>query len=144
MHSPELLILDEPSIGLDPIIQRELRQIIHEHAESGNTVVLSSHVLSDLESSCSRIALINRGKLIRVGSLSELRDEQILQLKITFTNELAELGAVDIDAENKTVWLQTRGKIDSLFKFLNNYSIDSLEIRQPSLEEEFFHEVQDK
>jgi len=64
MHNPELLILDEPTIGLDPVIQRELRTMVQEVVQEGKTVLLSSHVLSDVESVCSRIGLLLAGELL--------------------------------------------------------------------------------
>src|SRR5579872_1236425 len=72
MHEPELLILDEPTLGLDPLMQREFRTLVRESAAAGTTVFLSSHNLSEVEQACDRVAVITRGRLVQVGSLGEL------------------------------------------------------------------------
>lgn len=81
MHRPELLVLDEPTLGLDPLIQREFRALVAESAAHGSTVLLSSHVLSEVELICDRIALIQAGKLLRVGSMEELRSVRIHRIE---------------------------------------------------------------
>ena len=77
MHAPELLILDEPTLGLDPLMQREVRDLVADSVAAGATCLLSSHVLAEVELACDRIGLIRDGRLLRVGSLTELRDVRV-------------------------------------------------------------------
>jgi ABC-2 type transport system ATP-binding protein len=77
MHDPDLLLLDEPTLGLDPLMQREVRGMLAEAAVGGATVLLSSHVLSEVELVCGQIGLIRDGHLLRVGSLEELRSTRV-------------------------------------------------------------------
>ena len=88
MHEPELLILDEPTLGLDPLVQREFRHLLREAVAGGATVFLSSHVLSEVELVCDRIALIRDGRLLKVGSLNELRALRIHQVDAVFNGTL--------------------------------------------------------
>lgn len=73
MHAPEVLILDEPTLGLDPLMQREFWRMVDEAVACGATVLLSSHVLTEVELGCDRIGLIREGRLVKIGSLAELR-----------------------------------------------------------------------
>jgi ABC-type multidrug transport system ATPase subunit len=96
MHRPEVLILDEPTLGLDPLIQREFRHLIQEAVAGGATVLLSSHVLSEVELICDRIGFIRDGRLARVGSLNELRTMRIHRVEAVFNGRVsaADLGRI--------------------------------------------------
>jgi ABC-2 type transport system ATP-binding protein len=74
IHNPELLLLDEPTSGLDPIGTKEVRDIILEEKKKGKTIFLNSHLLSEIERTCDRVAILNRGKLVKIGSLGELSE----------------------------------------------------------------------
>lgn len=147
MHKPRLLILDEPTLGLDPIIQRELRSILQNFSSNGNTILLSSHVLSEVESICTRIGLINKGRIVRVGTLKELRREQVHKFTITIegevpgSNVLVSLGANSIEIQDNIVKFDFKGSIDAVLKYLTKYNIIELDSRELSLEEVFFSEV---
>ena len=148
MHKPKLLILDEPTLGLDPIIQRELRNMIQEFKVGGNTVILSSHVLSEVESICTRIALIHEGSVIKEGSLEDLRSERIHKISAIFANEipakpeLEAAGASSIEFENRTVRFDMKGSISKALEVLAKHEVLELDSRELSLEEVFFSEVQ--
>jgi ABC-2 type transport system ATP-binding protein len=88
MHRPELLILDEPTLGLDPLIQREFRALVGESIAAGGTVFLSSHMLSEVEQICDRIALIRAGRLHRVGSMNDLRALRVHRVEGAFGGRL--------------------------------------------------------
>ncbi len=81
MHEPELLILDEPTLGLDPLMQREVRGLIEEAVQGGATCMISSHVLAEIELVCNRIGLIREGHLVRVGTLEELRSLRVHRIE---------------------------------------------------------------
>src|SRR5207248_3319221 len=84
MHRPRLLILDEPTNGLDPINQQVFDDLVRDAREEGRTVLLSSHVLSEVEKTCSRVGIIREGRLVKVGGLAELKDIKRYEITIAF------------------------------------------------------------
>jgi len=147
MHDPKLLILDEPTLGLDPIIQREVRNIISEFTAAGKTVILSSHIMSEVESICNRIGLINRGRILRVGTLAELRSERMHKMTIVIKgakpneSELRSSGAVDIVFDGDSITFRMQGYVNPIISLLNKFEVEELDSRELSLEEVFFSEV---
>ena len=147
MHEPKILILDEPTLGLDPLIQRELQKMIQEYIHQGNTVILSSHVLTEVESICDRIALINQGRIVRVGTLDELRSTRIHKVSAQFRGQIPsqtelELNhAENIQVEGSLLNFQIRGSFDPVMKVLSHYEVIEFDSRELSLEEVFFSEV---
>jgi ABC-2 type transport system ATP-binding protein len=147
MHNPELLILDEPTIGLDPVIQRELRTMVQEVVQEGKTVLLSSHVLSDVESVCSRIGLIIGGRIVREGTLAELRSERIHKITASFvgkkptTTQLISSGATEVVITKDSVYFESNGSINEILQLLSHFQVSELDSRELSLEEVFFSEV---
>ncbi len=147
MHNPELLILDEPTIGLDPVIQRELRTMVQEVVQEGKTVLLSSHVLSDVESVCSRIGLIIGGRIVREGTLAELRSERIHKITASFigkkptSNQLITSGATEVVVTKDSVYFESNGSINEILQLLSHFQVSELDSRELSLEEVFFSEV---
>ena len=146
MHKPKLLVLDEPTLGLDPIIQREFMQLISDARNDGAAVVLSSHVLADVEKICDRIGLIINGNLVKVGTLSELRESKVHDLEIVFSNHfdksrLSKLENIQsIDQEGQTIRARVIGPISPILRILNEEEILELDSRELSLEEVFFSE----
>ncbi len=147
MHNPELLILDEPTIGLDPVIQRELRTMVQEVIQEGKTVLLSSHVLSDVESVCSRIGLIIGGRIVREGTLAELRSERIHKITASFigkkptSTQLITSGATEVVVTKDSVYFESNGSINEILQLLSHFQVSELDSRELSLEEVFFSEV---
>src|SRR5881227_3036553 len=86
MHRPRLLILDEPTNGLDPINQQEFHRMVIEARDAGQTVFLSSHILSEVEQTCNRVGIIREGQLVRIGGITELKDMKRHEVMITFAN----------------------------------------------------------
>ena len=86
MHRPRLLILDEPTNGLDPLNQQEFDRMVKEVRADGRTVFLSSHILTEVEQTCSRVAIIREGRLVRVGGVAELKDIKRHEVTITFAD----------------------------------------------------------
>jgi ABC-2 type transport system ATP-binding protein len=148
MHSPDLVILDEPTLGLDPIVQREVKLIIKELIALGKTIVLSSHIMSEVETVCNRIGFINHGKVLREGTLSELRQTRVHKVTVLFNSEiptadeLRNSGAESIEVYGKSINLQMRGSVDRVMKLLSKYTIEEFDSRELSLEEVFFSEVE--
>jgi ABC-2 type transport system ATP-binding protein len=146
MHKPQLLVLDEPTLGLDPIIQREFMQLISDARDKGAAIVLSSHVLADVEKICDRIGLIFNGNLVKVGTLSELRESKVHDIEIVFSNnfdtsKLTDLANVQrVDQDGRTVRARIMGPISPILRILNQEEILELDSRELSLEEVFFSE----
>ena len=147
MHQPKLLILDEPTLGLDPIVQREFRNIIKEYVASGNTVILSSHIMSEVETVCNRIGLINQGRVLKEGTMAELRSTLIHKVSVLFEGSLPEVaeleraGAEAIEIEQNSLRFQIKGSVDLAVKALSRYNILEFDSRELSLEEVFYSEV---
>ena len=143
MHAPELLILDEPTLGLDPLMQREFRGLVAEAAAGGATVLLSSHVLAEVEKCCDRIGFIREGRLLRVGSLQELRATRVHRVEalVSDSRDLAELqrlpGVSDAAVEGARVTCTVRGSIHPLLAWLAAGEVVELDSRELSLEEVF-------
>jgi ABC-2 type transport system ATP-binding protein len=94
MGRPDLLILDEPSSGLDPLNEHEIRRCILEAKERGQTVLLSSHQLSEVEAVCDRVAILHAGRLVEHGTLAELRGLDAVCVDVTFAGEAPDLTTV--------------------------------------------------
>lgn len=146
MHAPRLLILDEPTLGLDPLMQREVREMIAEAVSAGGTCLLSSHVLAEVELACDRIGLIRDGHLERLGSLVELRQvrahrvEAILPIPPSAA-ALAELRALprvdEVGGEGTTLTCSVHGSVTELLTWLAAQGATELDSRELSLEEVF-------
>jgi ABC-type multidrug transport system ATPase subunit len=147
MHQPDLVILDEPTLGLDPLIQREFRHLIQETAAGGATVFLSSHVLSEVEAVCDRIGLIRGGRLERVGSLNELRAMRIHRVEARFTGRLSATdvaglpGVSEPHIEDHLLTCAVHGDISPLLNTLSGADVVELDSHEMSLEEVFLGEL---
>lgn len=152
MHRPELVILDEPTLGLDPLIQAEFRDLVRQTVHDGGTVFLSTHVLSDVELICDRIGLIHGGRLHRVGSLNELRDLRVHRIEAVFTGHLtaadlaglpgvSEVRVDDAGADAGHVRCAVHGSVKPLLDQLAAADVVELDSQELSLEEVFLGEV---
>jgi ABC-2 type transport system ATP-binding protein len=141
MCRPDLLILDEPTSGLDPLMEQAFRQCVHEAKERGQTVFLSSHILSEVEALCDRVAILRAGRLVETGTLSEMRHLAAVSIDATFDGPVPDLsgvpGAGSIRADGRAVHLEVKGAIKPLLKVLADSDVSELLIREPSLEELF-------
>ena len=148
MHSPDVLILDEPTLGLDPLVQREFWRLIGEASGRGATVLLSSHVLAEVESGCHRMGLVRSGRLIRAGSLDELRDVRSHRLQVLLGEPIdrAELASVpglsELSVDGSRVECTVRGPVSPLLDRLLPRSVVELDSRELSLEEVFLREFE--
>jgi ABC-2 type transport system ATP-binding protein len=146
MHRPDLLILDEPTLGLDPLVQQEFRTMLVEAVAGGATVVLSSHVLSEIETVCDRIALIRSGRLRRLGSLLELRTVRAHRVEavVDRPGEAADLarvpGVTEARVDGTLVTCEVHGPVGPLLTWLMACGVVELDSRELSLEEVFLSE----
>lgn len=139
-HMPKLLILDEPTSGLVPLMQKEFFTILRERNESGVTVFLSSHILSEIQHYCSRAAIIRDGKLIacdRVENLSKTNAKRISVRGDFSPKEIA--GVRDIQATDGSVSFLYSGNINKLISHFAKTNLLDLTVTEPDLEEIFMH-----
>jgi ABC-2 type transport system ATP-binding protein len=145
MHRPRLLILDEPTNGLDPLNQQEFARIVREVRDEGRTVFLSSHILSEVEHMCSRVAIIREGQIVRVGDINQLTDIKRHEITITFATPVPAdgfrslEGVTQVEAlpDGRTLRLTVQGAADPVIKTAARYPVVTLTSHEPSLEEIF-------
>ncbi|HEY1387002.1 MAG TPA: ABC transporter ATP-binding protein [Ktedonobacterales bacterium] len=145
MHRPRLLILDEPTNGLDPLNQQEFDRMVNEVREDGRTVFLSSHILTEVEQTCTRVAIIREGRLVRVGGVAELKGLKRHEVTITFAGatpaeafkSLEGVEQAEALPDGHTLRLTVSGGLDNVIKAAAQYQIVTLTSQEPSLEEIF-------
>src|SRR3989440_4309810 len=145
MHRPRVLILDEPTSGLDPLNQQGFDGMVKEAREEGHTVFLSSHVLSEVEKTCTRVGIIREGHLVRIGDVAELKDIKRYESTISFAHPIpvdafTKLdGVTDVETlrDGSAVRLAMQGAADAVIKAAAQYPVVSLTSYEPSLEDVF-------
>jgi ABC-2 type transport system ATP-binding protein len=141
MTRPDLLILDEPTSGLDPLMEQAFRHSVHEAKERGQSIFLSSHILSEVEALCDRVGILRAGKLVDMGTLAEMRHLSSLSVTATFDGSVPDLtrvpGVSSVSVEGHVVSCQVHGAVEPLLKVLANSGVHELLSREPSLEEIF-------
>lgn len=139
-HKPRLCVLDEPTGGLDPLMQREFFTILKERNAEGATIFLSSHILSEIQRNCTRAAIVREGKLIACDSVEALSKTSAKRIHIEGNADITALKNVrDIQkTDNGTSFLYS-GDINEFLQYISKYSIDDLSISEPDLEEIFMH-----
>ena len=150
MTRAELLLLDEPTNGLDPLAEQTFRRCIVDAAGSGQTVFLSSHILSEVEALCHRIGILRRGVLVEMGTLQEMRHLSALSVGATFDGAgavpdvRAIPGVSAVEVSGSTLRCQMRGAPGPLLRVLADAGVRQLVSREPSLEELFlgFYDTQ--
>ncbi len=145
MHKPELLVLDEPTSGLDPLLQQEFLALVREASDRGQTVILSSHVLSEIEQVADRVGILQDGKLIRLGSVAELRASRQRRVRATLSaapdiaafEAVGKVSQLRLDAGTDETYLSLlhEGDIDPLVKLLAQHQVRDLLIEEPVLED---------
>ena len=141
MTRADLLLLDEPTSGLDPLMERAFRESILDARERGQTVFLSSHILSEVEALCDRVAILRAGQLIEVGTLAEMRHLSALQVDAELEGPAPNLdgvaGVSAVELDGNRVHCHVSGSIEPLLDALTNVGVRHLVSREPSLEELF-------
>ncbi|HEX4897451.1 MAG TPA: ABC transporter ATP-binding protein [Candidatus Limnocylindrales bacterium] len=145
-HRPELLLLDEPTSGLDPLIQQEFYGVIRDAKAEGRTVFLSSHILSEVEKTCDRVAIIREGRLARVDKTEALRDLAHHTVELVFTDHVpveafrSLPGVSDVVAEDHILRMRVAGSMTPVVQAAARYDLADFVSREPSLEETFLAE----
>ena len=146
MHSPDLLILDEPTGGLDPLVQQTFHEMMSEYRDKGKTVFLSSHVLSEVQAICDRVGILRDGELKAVESVERLTHVEFHWVEVKFRDaipnglpdELANMGAVsDVSMNGASIRLRLAGDFDPLLRRIGDGYVENMRVEEPSLEEIF-------
>ena len=145
MHRPRLLILDEPTNGLDPLNQQEFYRMLAEVKADGRTAFLSSHNLTEVEHTCDRVGIIREGQLVKVDSVHALKDIRRHEVEITFATPAvadwfagdAGVRSVSLDETGRVVRLTVQGDLAAVLQTAARHEAVNLSAREPSLEEIF-------
>ncbi len=142
MHEPEVLILDEPTNGLDPLMQQTFYDLLRDYVSRGGTVFFSSHIISEVERVCHRTAIIREGKLVADNSVDDLRAKSIQHVMLVLkpdtqlTQKLPD-GLRLVSSDGRQVHLVACGPVQNLIGFLNHLPLEYITIETPSLEDVF-------
>jgi ABC-2 type transport system ATP-binding protein len=145
----ELLVLDEPTSGLDPLMEEVFRECIDEERRDGRTVLLSSHILAEVEALCDRVTIIRAGKTVESGSLSELRHLTRTSITVETVEPPADLaslqGVHDLRVtDHRASFDVDTAKLDAALRQVTRYGIRSLTSQPPTLEELFLRHYGDE
>lgn len=139
-HKPELLVLDEPTGGLDPLMQKEFFEILRERNQEGASILLSSHVLSEIQRNCTRAAIIRDGRIIACDSVDALSRTNAKRITVHGDVDLDSLSGVrDKKASEASVSFLYSGDMNSLLRTLSSGRVQDLTVTEPDLEEVFLH-----
>jgi ABC-2 type transport system ATP-binding protein len=141
MSRADLLLLDEPTSGLDPLVEQTFRHCAHEAQQRGQTIFLSSHVLSEVDALCDRVGILRDGVLVEMGALAEMRHLSALNVQATFEGPVPDLsnvpGVSAVDVTGRVVHCQVHGSVEPLLKVLAAAGVKELLSQEPSLEQLF-------
>ncbi len=137
----DLLVLDEPTSGLDPLMEQTFRGCLREARQRGQTVFLSSHILSEVEAVADRIAILRTGSLVESGTMDELRISSAVRVELTFSAEPPSLanvtGVSEVEVDGKRLSCRVTGPIQPLLDAIGGHNVIEMFSREPSLEELF-------
>lgn len=143
LHEPEVLILDEPTSGLDPLMQKSFFEVLKRENERGTTIFFSSHILSEVQEVCSKVAIIKEGKILKIEEISKLRSAQFKNITLKFQDNKGQEfqldGAKNITEIEGTINFLYNGDLDNIINILHGKKIQNLLIEEPSLEQIFMH-----
>lgn len=140
MDDPDIVIMDEPSSGLDPLLQQKFYHFLKSEKAKGKTMFFSSHILSEVEKICDRVAIIQNGRIVALERIDDLKKKKGKKLRLKI-KESAEPLAQKLDAEVKNGWIECiiHENIDTIIKKISKYSIVDMQIQEFSLEDIFMH-----
>jgi ABC-2 type transport system ATP-binding protein len=143
MHRPELVILDEPTTGLDPLVQQEFYRLVADARADGSSVFLSSHILPEVEHTCDRVGIIRQGRLLAVETIDALKHRAMRRLEIEFTEPVPDGafvgldGVTDIRVVDRTLRCTITGDVDAVIKAAARFHVHHIISNDASLEEIF-------
>ena len=143
MHRPQVVIMDEPTAGLDPLVQQEFGRLVREVAAEGRTVFLSSHVLSEVEHMTDRVGIVREGRLVLVERLQTLRRRALRRVELEFARAVPPAGFAnlpgvrDLEVTGNRLHCSVVGSVDALIKAAAGYEVLNVTSHEPDLEEIF-------
>jgi ABC-2 type transport system ATP-binding protein len=148
LHRPKLLILDEPTNGLDPLMQARFFEVLKQENEQGTTIFFSSHILGEVQKLCKRVGIIKEGRIIKIEEIETLRKRQLKRIRVEFRQAIDqhdfELNGVhSFNMRNNAANFLFAGEINELLHLLAQKNIGNLTIEEPTLEEIFMHYYED-
>ena len=141
-HDPDLLLLDEPTLGLDPLVQQAFRGVLLDLARRGRAVLFSSHILSEVDEICDRVAILKRGRIVAQETVETLRASMVRRLRVRFRSappaglEKA-AGVVSASLDGHDVELLVQGDVNAIIRALASADIEQLSFPEPELEDIF-------
>lgn len=144
LHNPKLIILDEPTSGLDPLMQQKFFDLIREENRNGATVLMSSHILPEVQKLCSRVAIIKEGRIIKIEDIETMRNTAYKKFKLEYNGDLP-AGIVELEglssykAEGGEISFLYRGDLNRVISAVGNGWLKNISIEEPDLEEIFLH-----
>ena len=142
MHEPKLLILDEATSGLDPIMQQTFYELLKEEKEKGTTIFYSTHILGEISKICNRVGIIKEGKLLKIETIEEMQTKNLnyVTIKSKEIKEITKDLNLDItEIIDDTIKFKNHKSTNELIKILAKYNIDKLLIEEATLEDVFIH-----
>jgi ABC-2 type transport system ATP-binding protein len=143
LHSPKLLFLDEPTAGLDPLMQRKFFDLIRQENARGVTVFFSSHILGEVQRLCSRVGIIREGKIAEISDIRTLQQNNYKKISITAAElspaEFELPGVTNVQTENGTLSFFFKGDINGVLHKIGSMQVEDVTIEEPTLEEIFMH-----
>lgn len=148
MNNPELLIMDEPTLGLDPLLQNTIYDIMDELRKKGTTIFMSSHNLPEVERMCDRVGIIKEGELVGVETIAALGEKRLRRVEIRFEDKFKKAdfkfdGVEKIEEISDGLILTVRGDINAVLQKIASYKLHDLEITHASLEDVFLEFYED-
>ncbi len=148
-HRPDLLILDEPTAGLDPLVQQTFFGLVREARDDGRTIFLSSHIIDEVDRTCDRVAIIREGRLVQVDRIEAVRQLAFHHVELVFASPVSPAifagleGVSDVTAENHTVSMRVNGPIGAVIAAAAPHGIVDVVSREPNLEDVFLAQYGD-
>lgn len=144
LHSPRLIILDEPTSGLDPLMQKTFFDLIKEENKRGATVLFSSHILSEVQRICDRVAIIKEGRIVAVQKMGEMKENAYKNVSFTVKSgglpkDFSIDGAQQMEVTDNGASFIYKGNVNLLLSEIAKYPLANVDITEPSLEEIFMH-----
>lgn len=149
MSRPEILVMDEPTVGLDPLLQNKIYEILEEYRDRGTTIFFSSHNLPEVERVCDRVGIIRNGKLVSVETIKALGEKKLRRVIVRFERNVSTKdfdfdGVEEIEEIPDGLMFTVRGDIDGVIKKLGKYKIKDIEISHATLEDVFLEFYKEK
>lgn len=144
IHEPDLLILDEPTSGLDPLIQQKFFEILEKENKRGMTIFLSSHVLSEVQKFCDRVAIIKDGKIIKIDTIENISNDNHKKVRLDVIDDIALTSLkmkeiTNLKVSGKSCTFLYNGDTNKLIELASKMNLANITIEEPALEEVFMH-----